>query len=451
MNNTIGILREAISKKGERRVALTPAHAAQIVNKGHRLIVQPAKNPETGEIKRAFQDQEYINIGAEINENLMPAEVIFGLKEIPVKRILPEKTYLLFSHTFKGQLKNREMLKAFINLRTTIIDYELIRDEHNQRLITAFTYNAGYAGMVDSLWSLGQRLSIRGIQNPFAGIPQAIDGEDLQAIRDLVTESGNRISVEGTPAEIPPVVVCFLGKGKTSFAAQQILDLLPVKDIKIEQLENVFNNGSRKYIYKLVLSINEMYRLKAGEGIDEASYSEMTKKQKRQHYLVYPEFYESNLDRVLPYITVLMNCVLWEPKYPRALPKQLMKDIYKKSKSIIVIGDITCDPNGSIEFSKETWIDDPVYIYNPFSETVRMGFEGEGVAVMAVTNLPCEFSADASRQFSKDLSVYLDSIITADYRGSIEDSGLPAAVKRAVIIWRGSFTDDFFYMKNYIV
>ena len=127
-----------------------------------------------------------------------------------------------------------------------------------------------------------------------------------------------------------------------------------------------------------------------------------------------------------------------------------MKELFKKSKNLVAIGDITCDPNGSIEFSKETWIDDPVYIYNPLSETIRMGFEGEGIAVMSVTNLPCEFSIDASRQFSKDLSVFLDAIISADYSRSLEDSGLPDEIKRAAIIWRGEFADDYFYMKNYI-
>jgi saccharopine dehydrogenase (NAD+, L-lysine forming) len=450
MNNTIGILREAINKKGEKRVAVTPAYAAGIVQKGHKLIVQPAKNPKTGEIKRAFEDEEYIKSGAEINEDLSHADVIFGLKEIPVKTILPEKAYLLFSHTYKGQLKNRDMLKTFIDLRTTIIDYELIRDESNHRLITAFTYNAGYAGMVDTLWTLGQRLNVKGIENPFEVIPQAIEGEDLQSIKDLIAETGKIISDEGTPKEIPPVITCFLGRGKTSSGAQQIYDLLPVEEITFDQLEEVYLKGSRNKVYKLILTINEMYRLKAGEGIDKEVYLKLNKKQKRQHYLMNPEFYESNLDKMLPYITVLMNCILWDPKYPRALPKSMIKDLYGRSNSLTAIGDITCDPNGSIEFSKETWIDDPVYVFNPLSETVRMGFEGEGVAVMSVTNLPCEFSADASRQFSRDLSSFLEAIISADYHGDIDKSGLPPEIKRAVLIWKGEFTDDFFYMKNYI-
>ena len=117
-----------------------------------------------------------------------------------------------------------------------------------------------------------------------------------------------------------------------------------------------------------------------------------------------PNYFKTNLDKVLPYITVLMNCVIWSHEYPRSITKKLMKDVYSKSKTLIAIGDITCDPNGSIEFSKETWIDNPVYIYNPKNETIKDGFDGKGIAVMAVTNLPCEFSSDASDQFSENLA-----------------------------------------------
>ncbi len=76
--------------------------------------------------------------------------MIFGLKEIDTDRILPNKTYLFFSHTHKGQQKNRTLLQTLVKNNSTVIDYELIRTDKNIRLVTAFTYNAGYAGMVDS-------------------------------------------------------------------------------------------------------------------------------------------------------------------------------------------------------------------------------------------------------------------------------------------------------------
>ena len=73
MQNTIGILREGLSKKGEKRVAVTPEWAKQIVEWGHKLIVQPAAHPETEEIKRAFNDEEYKSSGAELSEDLSTA------------------------------------------------------------------------------------------------------------------------------------------------------------------------------------------------------------------------------------------------------------------------------------------------------------------------------------------------------------------------------------------
>jgi alpha-aminoadipic semialdehyde synthase len=184
MDNIIGILREGLSIKGEKRVAVTPEWAKHIVEWEHKLIVQPAAHPETEEIKRTFSDEEYKDAGAEICEDLSPADVIFGLKEIDTDRILPSKTYLFFSHTHKGQKKNRPMLQILVENNSTVIDYELIRTNKNIRLVTAFTYNAGYAGMVDSLWTLGKRLKIKGHPNPFELIHQAIEEEHLNKAKE---------------------------------------------------------------------------------------------------------------------------------------------------------------------------------------------------------------------------------------------------------------------------
>jgi alpha-aminoadipic semialdehyde synthase len=161
-------------------------------------------------------------------------------------------------------------------------------------------------------------------------------------------------------------------------------------------------------------------------------------------------YFESNMDMVLPFITVLMNCVIWSHEYPRTVSKTLMKNVFENHKTLVAIGDITCDPNGSIEFSKETWIDDPVYIYNPSTEKIIDGFEGKGIAVMAVTNLPCEFSADASNQFSENLKLLLKPIVSADYKGNLSESKLPDEIKRATILWKGSFTKNYSYMKKFI-
>jgi len=450
MMNIIGILREGLSKKGEKRVAVTPEYAKQIVGWGYKLILQPAAHPETGEIKRAFNDEEYKNAGAEISEDLSPSDVIFGLKEIDVDKILPNKTYLFFSHTHKGQQKNRTLLQNLVKNNSTVIDYELIRNDKNIRLVTAFTYNAGYAGMVDSLWTLGKRLKISGVPNPFELIHQAIKEKHLNKAKESFKLAAREIESNGTPEELTPMIVCILGKGKTAQGTREMFDILPHEDINIEQLKEIYQNGSRKKLYALHIDIEEIYRLKKDSQLSGEEYNKLNIKDKWQVYFDHPDFFETNLDIVLPYITVLMNCIIWSSKYPRTTTKRLIKKIYNEDKTLQVIGDITCDPNGSIEFSKETWIDDPVYIYNPETETITDGFEGEGIAVMAVTNLPCEFSADASIQFSGELEPFYKNIVSTDYKKPFDDSELAPEIKRAVIMWKGEFTEEFKYMKKYI-
>ena len=450
MNNIIGVMREGRSKRGEKRVAITPKYAKEIFSWGHKIIVQPAKHPQTFEIKRAFHDRDYKSAGAEISEDISRAKVIFGLKEIHHTRILPNKAYYFFSHTHKGQIKNRKMLKKLTESDTTLIDYELIADEKNNRQITAFTYNAGYAGMVDTLWTLGKRLALSGIPTAFDLIPQAVEGQDLLSVKNILKRVAKKIERDGTPLNIPPIIVCFLGKGKTAHGARDIFNILPHSDIKLDDLEKVFKYGTRKKIYALQIRTDEIYRLKKEMLFAAENYNKLNAFEKRKFYLDHSDYFKSNLETVLPYVSVLMNCVIWSHEFPRMVTKKMMRDIYSKNKTLIAIGDITCDPNGSIEFSKETWIDNPVYIYNPEDESTREGFVGEGIAVMAVTNLPCEFSSDASNEFSEDLQPFLKAIVSANYKDSLIDSNLPDEIKRAVIMWKGRFTKRYSYMKEYI-
>jgi len=450
MKNTIGIMREGRSKRGEKRTAITPSDTKLIINWGHKMIVQSGIHPEIGEEKRIFKDIEYRKAGAVVSEDLSSADVIFGLKELSIKRILQGKAYYFFSHTHKGQIKNRPMLKKLVENNSTVIDYELITNDKSERLITAFTYNAGYAGMVDSLWTLGRRLKLLGMKNEFEAIPQAVEGQDLQSVKAVVKKVALKIEREGTPKQIPPIIICFLGKGKTAFGAREIFNLLPHQDITIAEVEDVMKNGNRKKLYALQIDIEDIFRPRKDVNFESDEYERFNRRGKQHFYLEHPEYFESNLDKILPFVTIIMNCIIWSNKYPRSITKLMTKHLWPASPTLKVIGDITCDPNGSIEFSKETWIDDPVFVYNPLTESIENGFKGKGIAVMAVTNLPCEFSADASTQFSDDLKPFLQKIVKANYKGSLDESNLPEEIKRAVILWKGNFTQKYSYMKKYI-
>jgi len=449
MNNVIGIMREGLSKPGEKRAAITPKYAKQIIEWGHKLIIQPAINPKNGEVKRIFPDIAYKRYGAVINEDLSSADMIFGLKEIHSTRILPDKAYYLFSHTHKGQLKNKKMLKAFLENNCTVVDYELINDDEKSRLITAFTYSAGYAGMVDTLWTLGRRLKIKGVHNPFEYITQSIEDKQLSKAKRKLDHVAARIKSKGTPKKLPPVIVCFLGRGKTANGAREMFNIMPHEDITIDQLKEVYESGNRDKLYAFNIGRNDIYKLKKNADLSDEEFGRFNSTEIRDYYAQNPGSIESNLDNILPYTTVVMNCITWSPEYPRTITKELMKRIYEKYKTLKVIGDITCDPNGSVEFSKETWINNPVFMYNPISEKIKEGFEGDGIAVMAVTNLPCEFSADASEQFSSDLFPYLKDIISADYKSAFNKSKLSPEIQGAVIMWKGRFTEEYSYMQKF--
>ena len=403
MRNIIGIRREDLDKKGEKRVAIVPSVVQDMAQKGFNFVVQPAIHPETLTEKRAFTDEEYEEAGAGKSENLEGCQLIFGLKEVKPQNIIPDKTYLFFSHTHKGQIKNRPLLKDMVEKNITLIDYELIEHKEGGRVLTSFTYFAGYAGMIDSLWSLGQRLLNKGIASPFTQITQSNEIGDLNVIRDLFYEVGKEFRSKGTPKEIPPIICCFLGEGKTSTGAQEMYDILPVKQIKLDQLEEVFQSGDRNYVYKLVLGVKDMFRPKEDSSLHGHTF---TRKEFSKNYFATPDQFESNLDKVYPYISILMNCIIWSPEFPRLISRGQAEEWYTDTQTLQVIGDITCDPEGAIQFSKETWIDQPVFVYNPKDRSERFGFEGDGIVVMAVTNLPCEFPADASDRFSRELSPF---------------------------------------------
>ena len=134
----------------ERRVPLVPAHIKKLIaEEGLEFSVETSA-------KRVYSDEEYEAVGASITDDLGDCHVIFGVKEIPVDRLESDKTYIFFSHVIKGQPHNMPMLKRLMELNCTLIDYERVVDEMGKRLIFFGRY-AGLAGMINSLWSLGQR------------------------------------------------------------------------------------------------------------------------------------------------------------------------------------------------------------------------------------------------------------------------------------------------------
>ncbi len=432
----IGIRREDKSR-WERRVPLIPEHVMLLKDKyAIETVVQPSSI-------RVFSDKDYANAGAFISEDLSSCDVIFGVKEIPASKFLPLKTYVFFSHVIKGQRYNMPMLRQMMDLNCNLIDYERIVDENGRRLIF-FGRHAGLAGMIDSLWAFGQRFNLEKMQNPFSSIKKAYEYDSIEEIKSHFRKIGEKISDEGIPQEIVPLVVGFTGYGNVSKGAQEMLDCFPVIEISPHELLKLHTqkNISKHHIYKVIFKEINIVKPKDTKQIFEL-----------HDYFDHPEQYESQFAQYIPYLTILMNCIYWSPKSPRLVTKADLQRfaISNEPIKLTVIGDVSCDIEGSIEITvKVTEPDAPAYVYNPLTDAILDGIEGEGIVVVARDNLPCEIPRESSSSFSEALINFIPQILAAQLSGSLNLHELPIEIQHGLILHEGNLTRDFTYIEKFL-
>lgn len=436
MKCTIGIRRED-KNKWEKRVPLIPEHVKELI-KSHSIDVslQPSSI-------RIFSDDEYIQAGAKIQEDLSGCPIIFAVKELPLDFFQPGKTYVFFSHTIKGQKYNMPMLKKMLELGCNLIDYEKVIDEKGRRLIF-FGRHAGLAGMIDTLWALGKRLTWEGIPSPFSEIRNAYKYNSLAEAKESISQVGEKIKKNGLPEPLTPLIFGVTGYGHVSTGAQEILNLLPFEQINPEEIFTLTkqSNFSKNRIHKVVFKEEHMV-----EPILPENHFDL------RDYYDHPKKYRSRFESYIPHLTVLVNCIYWDERYPRLVTKRFLRKLYAEDKNrrLRVIGDISCDIEGSIECTvKETQTDNPVFVYNPTEEQVTDGYEGGGLVILAVDNLPCEISREASLDFSRVLKPFIPLIAKADFSANFEQCMLPSTIKNAVIVYHGEFTPDYRYMQSFL-
>ena len=127
----------------------------------------------------------------------------------------------------------------------------------------------------------------------------------------------------------------------------------------------------------------------------------------------------------------------WDPKFPKLFhPNQI-----NKFKNLKIIGDITCDINGSIPTTiRSTTIADPYYSID-INSMNEIDLGNKGIAVMAVDNLPSELPDEASEEFGKSIiSEVLPYLINQD----------DGRISRATTASKGKFCLSFSYLENFI-
>lgn len=428
----IGIRRED-KNQWEKRTPLIPEDVKYLIESlGVKVIVQPSEI-------RVYNDEEFKKAGAEINEDLSQADIIFGVKEIPPEKLLPDKTYVFFAHVIKGQKHNMPMLKKLMELRCNLIDYERIVDETGRRLIFFGKY-AGYAGLVETLHALGKKLKLMSIENPFESLKQPYQYSNIDEAKNALKSVGEEIIKKGLPEKFLPFTIGFAGYGNVSKGAQEFFDLLPHEVISPKELLNKYDLLSKEKhkLFKIVFKeVDTVRRVDGDFDLDE--------------FFHHPENYYSIFEQYVPKLRVLLNCIFWTEKYPRLITKEYLLKNPDVSESLLVIGDISCDIDGAIQITyKATQPDVPYFTYNPYKDQFVDDVQKDGIVVMAVDNLPCEFSRESSTEFSHVLKQFIPQLMINHFDKNFEEINLPYPIKKAIILHKGKLTEEYKYIEKYL-
>jgi len=435
MTHMLGIRLED-KNEWERRVPLVPDDVALLASRQDiSCAVQPSPI-------RVFKSEEFKKAGASMVDDLSGCPVVLGVKEMPLSFFQEGRTYVFFSHTIKGQPHNMAMLKRLVELKCNLIDYEKIEDERGRRLVFFGRY-AGLAGMIDGLWMLGKRLEAEGHITPLAKIRRAVEYPSLESALDDIAKVGREVAHKGLPTAIVPLVVGFTGYGHVSQGAQEVFDEIPHRIVEPVELDEIFEHGAQNghAIWKVVFREEHLVEpVKDGKPFI------------LQEYYDHPERYRGIFSRYLPYMTMLVNCIFWAPKYPRLLTKEEARRMYRLGNPRLrAVADISCDVEGSCECTvRPTDPGNPVYVYDVKEGAAVDGVMGNGPVILAVDNLPCELPRESSTYFSSILLEYIPQLVKCDFSADFDWLALPQPLKGALILHKGQFTPNYRYMKKFI-
>lgn len=396
------MIRIALIKEGkipaDNRVALTPTQCKWIHKNFPGIQIVAQRSPA-----RCFADHEYRRAGIEVVEDVSHCDMMLGIKEVPIASLIPDKTYLFFSHTKKKQAHNQKMLKAILEKNITLIDYECLEHDDGQRII-GFGFFAGIVGAHNGMMVYGKRTGAFELGRVY----------QQKSFRKLIhTYFG---------LKIPNIKIAVTGSGRVAQGILEVMNLMQIRQVEREEyLERDFS-----YPVYVHLKGSDLYCRK-----DSVAYN-------RSDFHAHPQNYKSLF---LPYVLtsdILMNGVYWEKGIPRLFEKE---DVGMPGFRIQVIADVTDDEDGSVPINLgDQSIEDPVYGVNKRTLERTAPYLPDSIDVMAVGNLPNELPRDASRYFGEQLIKY----VLPDLEKSSS-----SVIEHATIVKKGKLTPQYAYLQDY--
>jgi alanine dehydrogenase len=156
-----------------------------------------------------------------------------------------------------------------------------------------------------------------------------------------------------------------------------------------------------------------------------------------EHFINNPQDYSSSALQYLKETNILISAHYWDPSSPKIFESEDLKDL----ENLKIVGDITCDINGSIPTTiRSTTIEKPNY-WIERNNLKEIDENNDGIAVMAVDNLPSELPRDSSTEFSEGI---INEVLPFLLK---EDDG---RILNGTITTDGSFLEKYNYLNNYI-
>ena len=396
---TFGIIKER-KNPPDRRVVFTPEELVRLKSEHPEAIIKV----ESSDI-RIFSDSQYSDLGIEVTEDMSDCDVLFGVKEVPIDSLLPNKKYFFFSHTIKKQPHNRKLLQAILAKNIELYDHETIVDAKNRRLI-GFGRYAGIVGAYNGFRAFGIKFEL-------FNLPKA---ETLNGKEELIARLKRQT--------LPPIKIVLTGHGKVGMGAKEILDGMKIKEVSPSDF------------------LNKIYAQPVYTQLDVLDYN----KRKDGLVLTNTDFYKNPNDYVSDFerFTKVSDLFIAGHFYGNDAPVILSREMLNAPDcKIKVVADISCDVDGPIACTiKASTIADPIFGYLP-SENKEVPYSHPGaIVVMSVDNLPCELPKDASEGFGE---MFMEHVIPAFFNGDKE-----GILQRAKMTENGKLTERYQYLQDYV-
>ena len=394
-----GILKER-KNPPDRRVVFSPEELTRLKQYHQNITVQVERSGI-----RVFTDDQYESLGIEMTDDVSDCDILFGVKEVPVEHLIPNKTYFFFSHTIKKQSYNRKLLQAILEKNIDLYDYETIVDANNRRLI-GFGRYAGIVGAYNSIRAFGIKFEL-------FKLPKA---ETLSGKEALITHLKRLV--------LPPLKFVITGTGKVGNGAKEVLDAIKIKEVSVE---NYLTKNYTQPVYTHI-DVLEYNKRKDGQVLDFTDFYHN------------PKEYVSDFERFTKVSDIYITGHFHANEAPVILTREMLQSNDCKIK---VVADVSCDVNGPIACTlRSSTIAEPLYGYFPSENKEVDVFHPAAVVVMAVDNLPCELPKDASEGFGE---MFLEHVIPAFFNG--DKDGI---LQRAKITTKGKLTPRFSYLQDYV-